>query len=143
MTLVKFNKPAGRSFNNLMDDLFPVMPSLFRDSLSTPAVPVNVKENEKEYVLEIIAPGMEKENFKIDLDNNVLTVSAAKKTEEEAKDSRQIRREYRYESFSRSFTIEDTIDAENIAAKYLNGVLTLNLPKKAAVKEPGKQISIQ
>ena len=146
MTQVRFaNRPATRRFNNLMDDLFTGMPSFLRDDFS-PAketVPVNIKETEQDYQLEVIAPGMEKEDFTVNLDNNLLTISGVQKNEAEQTTDRQVRREYRFQSFKRSFTVDETIDAEAISAKYVNGVLTLNLPKKASVKTSAKQISIQ
>jgi HSP20 family protein len=73
----------------------------------------------------------------------MLTIEVQRKLEEENKTEKQIRREYKYQSFKRSFTVDENIDAENISAKYVNGVLTLNLPKKAVVKNSAKQISIQ
>ena len=148
MTLVKFqNKPVHKSFNNFMDDFFATAPSIFRDDLVTPPfksfTPVNVKETENDYVLEVIAPGFQKENFKINLDNNMLTISAEKEKEGENKNETFIRNEYKQQSFSRSFSIDENINVENIVAKYLNGVLTLNLAKKQEVKPSVKEISIQ
>lgn len=148
MTLVRFNnKPQTKYFNNLMDDFFSTMPSLFRDDFSRPAlkqtVPVNVKEDEQGYSLEVVAPGFAKEDFKIDLEQNILTISAEKKEETENANEKQLRKEYRFQSFKRSFTIDESIDAERISAKNVNGVLTLNLPKKEVVKEAAKQITIQ
>ena len=148
MTLVKLNsKPVQKSFNNFMDDFFATVPSILRDDFITPNfrsfTPVNVKETENEYVLEVVAPGFQKEDFKINLDNNTLTISSEKKEETENKDEKYIRKEYKHQSFKRSFTIDETIDAENIAAKYVNGVLTLNLAKKQEVKPSIKEISIQ
>ena len=146
MTLVRFNNKPAKSFNNLMDDFFATMPSIigegtgWNDKLFAP---VNIRETEKDYVLEIVAPGMNKDDFQINLDNNTLTISAESKEESLNENEKQIRKEYRYQSFKRSFTIDENIDAENIAAKYLNGVLTLNLPFKTEVKSPVKQISIQ
>lgn len=148
MTLVRFNnKPQTKYFNNLMDDFFSTMPSLFRDDFSRPAlkqtVPVNVKEDEQGYSLEVVAPGFAKEDFKIDWEQNILTISAEKKEETENANEKQLRKEYRFQSFKRSFTIDESIDAERISAKNVNGVLTLNLPKKEVVKEAAKQITIQ
>lgn len=148
MTFVKFaNKPVNKPFNNFMDDFFATVPSILRDDLITPnfksSTPVNIKEAEKEYVLEVVAPGFQKEDFRISLDNNTLTVSLEKKAEEENGNEKFIRKEYKYHSFSRSFTIDEKIDAEGIVAKYLNGVLTLNLPKREAVKASSKEITIQ
>jgi len=99
-------------------------------------------------ILLFVAPGFEKNDFKVNVDANILTVSAEKKTEEKndsdtAKNERQVRNEYVYRSFKRSFTIDEKIDASTIDAKYVNGVLTLNLPKKTEVKEAAKEITIQ
>ena len=148
MTLVKLqNKPADKSFNNFMDDFFATVPSIFRDDFITPGLrsftPVNIKETENDYVLEVVAPGFQKEDFKINLDNNTLTISADKKEETENKNEKFIRKEYKQQSFSRSFTIDEKVDTENISAKYVNGVLTLNLAKKQEVKPSIKEISIQ
>jgi HSP20 family protein len=146
MTQVRLNNfPAGRSFNNLMDDFFATVPSIIRDELvpSKQNVPVNIKETETGYQLEVVAPGFEKENFKVNLENKILTIEGEKKTEEENKSEKIVRREFRSQSFKRSFTIDDKIDTENISAKYVNGVLTLNLPKKGDVKPSTQQISIQ
>ena len=148
MTLVKFqNKPASKTFNNFMDDFFATVPSIFRDDFASQGfrsiAPVNVKETESEYVLEVVAPGFQKEDFKINLDNNTLTVSVEMKKETEQTSEKFVRKEYKLQSFSRSFTIDENIDAETISAKYVNGVLTLNLAKKQEVKPPVKEISIQ
>jgi HSP20 family protein len=147
MTLVKFNRPAGRSFNNLVDDFFNEFPVLFNDgfnkSSSNAFVPVNIKETEGAYQLDIVAPGFEKNDFKVNIEANILTVSAEKKTEEKKENEKQVRNEYSYRSFKRSFTIDEKIDASHIDAKYVNGVLALNLPKKAEVKEAAKEITIK
>jgi HSP20 family protein len=148
MTLVKLNnRPLQKSFNNLMDDFFATVPSIFRDDFVTPSfrsfTPVNIKETENDYVLEVVAPGFQKDDFKINLDNNTLTISADKKEETENNNENFIRKEFKQQSFSRSFTIDEKTDAENISAKYVNGVLTLNLAKKQEVKPPVKEISIQ
>ena len=148
MTLARFqNKPVQKSFNNLMDDFFATVPSILRDDFVTPSfrsfTPVNIKETENDYVLELVAPGFQKEDFRINLDNNTLTISAEKKEDKENQNEKFIRKEYKQQSFSRSFTIDENIDAENISAKYVNGVLTLNLVKKQEVKPQVKEISIQ
>ena len=148
MALVKFyNRPVNKSFNNLMDDFFATVPSILRDDFVTPSfrsfTPVNIKETENDYVLEVVAPGFQKEDFKINLDNNTLTISAEKKEETENQNEKFVRKEFKQQSFSRSFTIDEKIDAENISAKYVNGVLTLNLAKKQEVKPSVKEISIQ
>jgi HSP20 family protein len=148
MTLVSYrNQPVKRNFNNVMDTFLTGFPSVFRDDFVTPNfkhfAPVNVKEVESGYQLELIAPGLEKEDFKIALDKNLLTVEAETKGKTEVKDEKHLRREYKFQSFKRSFTVDENIDTENIDAKYVNGVLILRLPKKAEVKPATKQISIQ
>ncbi len=105
-------------------------------------IPVNVKENEENYLLEVIAPGFEKEDFKINLEKNLLTISAEKKGENEVNTEKHLRKEYKHQSFKRSFTIDEKINAENINAKYVNGILTLNFPKKQEVKPTTKLIDI-
>lgn len=143
MTYVKFNQKQPKSFNNLMDDFFTTMPSIIREELVNQKheVPVNIRETETDYQLDLVAPGMNKEDFKVDLDNNILTISAEVK--EENKDVKYVRREHRFRNIKRSFTLDEKIDSEKIVAKYINGVLTLNLPKRQEVKTSAKQISIQ
>lgn len=107
---------------------------------------VNVKETEKAFELEIAAPGMQKEDFQIDLHDHLLTISAEKKQENEQKtDGKYMRREFSYTSFKRTFALpEDTADLQAIEAKYQDGILRLNVPKKVAEKTETKRvISIQ
>ncbi len=148
MTNVKFNRrPFEGTFNNLVDDLFFELPVLFKNEFNNgdrkTFIPVNVKETEKTYQLEVVAPGFEKTDFIINLDQNLLTISAEKKEEVNKENEKQIRREYSYRSFKRSFTLDEKIDATNIDASYINGVLTLNLPKKEAVKVSATKIVIK
>ena len=148
MTHVKFNrKPFEGSFSTLVDDLFTELPVFFKNNFNQPGgkgfVPVNVKETDKSYNLEVIAPGFEKSDFKVSLDKDLLTISAEKKEEVKTENEKQVRREYSYNSFKRSFTIDDKVDATAIGATYINGVLTLNLPKKEAVKAPSTEIVIK
>ena len=148
MTHVKFNrKPFEGSFNNLVDELFTELPVLFESELNQNFnkgfIPVNIKETEKSYQLEVVAPGFEKTDFKINLDQSLLTVSAEKKEEVKDEKQKQIRREYSYQSFKRSFTVDEKIDATNIEASYINGVLILNLPKKEVVRTSATEISIK
>ena len=93
--------------------------------------------------MEVVAPGFLKEDIKIALDNYKLTISGEKRSEEDNKTEKLIRNEYKFQSFKRSFTIDEKTDVENISAKFENGVLTLNLPMKGEVKEVAKEISIQ
>jgi HSP20 family protein len=147
MTLVKLNrKPFERNFNSFVDDFFTELPGLFRNETEPQwkeFVPVNILETEKGYSLEVVAPGFEKTDFKVNLDQQVLTISAEKKEEAKSENKKQIRKEYNYRSFKRVFTIDEKIEANNIEAQYVNGVLTLNLPKKETVKETAKEINIR
>jgi len=108
-----------------------------------PAVPVNIRENESAYQLEVVAPGFVKEDFTLRLEEKLLTINAEKKSEESAKTEKTLRREYNFSSFKRSFTLDESIDASGITAQYVNGVLALNLPKRAEVKPSVKQIEIK
>ena len=145
MTLVKFNTRPANGFN-LLDGFLNELPAFFKDDFGARAqgfIPVNVKETKDAYQLEVVAPGFEKNDFNINLEKNILTVSAEKKSETENKDEKQIRKEYSYQSFKRSFTIDEKVDAEKIEAKYVNGVLTLNLPRKEEVKASAKEILVK
>ena len=147
MTHVKFNrKPFERSINSFVDELFTDLPVLFRNEAQPQwkgFVPVNISETGTAYNLEVVAPGFEKADFKINLEENVLTISAEKKEESKEENKKQIRKEYNYRSFKRSFTIDEKIDVSAIDATYVNGVLTLNLPKKEIVKASAQEINIK
>jgi HSP20 family protein len=146
MVQIKFNKPIGKDFNNLFEDFFNNFPATVADEatslLRKNSVPVNIKESSAAYKLEVIAPGFEKADFKVNLENNLLTVSAERKAETKDENEKQVRKEFNYSSFKRSFTIDDKIDAAAIEAAYNNGVLQLNLPKKAEVNTSAKKIII-
>ena len=142
MTQFRFsNKPASNGFNNLMDDFLATVPSFLQDDLiPRHQVPVNISEKENEYILEAFAPGFEKESFIINLEKNILTIEGSLKKEEKLE--KKVRKEYKPQSFKRSFTVDENIDADRITAAYVNGVLTLNLPKKDHVKPSTKNITV-
>jgi HSP20 family protein len=101
---------------------------------------VNVKETEKEFFVELAAPGMKKEDFKIELNNHILSISSEKKEEhEEKKEGKFTRREFNYHSFTRSFSLPDSALSDHIEAGYKDGVLGIHIPKKETVKIPPKQ----
>ncbi|MEP3211401.1 MAG: Hsp20/alpha crystallin family protein [Maribacter sp.] len=105
--------------------------------------PVNIKENEGDWQLQLLVPGRVKEDFHIEIDKDVLTVSTEVKTEEVKKEGRYSRREFSFQSFKRSFTLPNTIDAENIKGDYENGILSFVLPKKEeAMPKPKRQIEL-
>ncbi len=114
-------------------------------STDTTLPAVNVKESEDAFQIEVAAPGMSRGDFRVNLENNVLTISSEKKEEkkEEGK-GLYTRREFSYQSFQRSFTIpENLVEGEKISAKYSNGLLSISLPKKEEVKpKPAREIKI-
>ncbi len=146
MTLVKVNNPINKSFDGLMNEIFNELPISFGKSLREDVLhfpPVNIVEKNDFYHIELAAPGMEKADFNVKLDGKVLTISTEKKEEKSTENEKMIRKEFSYKSFRRSFTIDDKIDAANIAAKYENGILKLDLPKKEEIKNGAKEITIQ
>jgi HSP20 family protein len=144
MTLIKWQKqPASQPalFNGLFSDLFndSLMP---RDYFkSVPAV--NIQERANDYAIEIAAPGFKKDDFKVNVDNDVLTISAEKKNENTDENSRYTRKEFSYASFERSFTMPEHVVADQIGAEYKDGILALTLPKKEEAKvKPAREIKI-
>ncbi len=142
-------------------NLFPALPSLIedffgRDFLDSSLADwrergatmpsVNIAETNEAFLIEVAAPGMKRENFKIELDNNVLTISSSIEEKHEEKDDKLnfTRREFNYQSFQRSFSLpESKVDGEKISARYTDGILYLTLPKREEAKvKPARQIAI-
>ena len=114
-------------------------------SLTNTTIPsVNIKENENEFEVEMAAPGMTKDDFRIELNNSVLTISSEKQSSNQSKEGENVtRREFSYQSFSRSFTLPVIVETEKISAKYEQGLLRVNIPKKEEAKpKPLKQIKV-
>ena len=113
-------------------------------STNTTIPAVNIRENNDNYVVEMAAPGMTKNDFKVELDGNLLTIRSEKSTEQEQENERYTRREFSYQSFERSFQLsKEVVDADKIEARYENGVLHLVIPKKEEAKQkPPKMIEI-
>jgi len=140
------------------NSLFPSVPSFFDDFFtrdvfdwsnansaygsSLPAV--NIKEDENIYEVEVAVPGLKKDDFKIELENDVLTISSQKEVEEEKVDDNYKRREFRYSSFKRTFSLpENKVDGDKVKAKYVDGVLHITLPKREEAKpKPIRTIQI-
>jgi HSP20 family protein len=142
MTLVKVNnRPFGNLFSDFLND-FPVAARSFgQDFIAFPQT--NIHETAEAYHLELVAPGRSKEDFKIQVEQGLLTVSFEKKEESvNSDDYKTIRREFDFKSFKRSFSVDDKIDVTAIQAKYENGVLKLLLPKKEESKPSSHQINI-
>lgn len=118
----------------------------FNGILSSARVPVNIRETDKSYEMEIVAPGVRKDDFKVNISgDNMLTISFEHKEEEKQEDSKNgyLRQEYSIQSFSRSFTLDDTVNADAISARYKDGVLHVNLPKKEGAQRVAKTIQIK
>lgn len=91
---------------------------------------VNIRETEKDYVMELAAPGFDRKDFTVELENNLLTIAAEKKENKEEKDEAYSRREFSYTSFSRSFQLPENTTDDKVDARYENGILLLSIPKK-------------
>jgi HSP20 family protein len=147
MTLIK------RSTN-----MFPAVPTFFddflmKDLLGLPATnknygsnlpPVNIRENDMGYHFYVSAPGFRKEDFKVELENDVLSISAEVENKANGTEEGYLRREFQFASFKRTFSLpENLIDAEKVAAQYADGVLSITLPKKEEAKpKPARSIAI-
>jgi HSP20 family protein len=145
MSLVKFSNQMPSLFDRFFEnDMFDWSNRNYSNTNTTlPAV--NIKEDKDGFAVEMTAPGFEKGDFKIELNNSILTISSEKKLENETKEGQHFtRREFSYQSFSRSFTLPETVEGEKIMAKYENGILSLSIPKKEEAKpKPVKQIEIK
>ena len=140
MTLIKWQhrNPLSDMVNNLFDN---DLGDFFGKRFSDPAA--NIIESNEAFMLDIAAPGMKKDDFKINLENNILTISAELEDQKREDGKNYTRKEFYYGSFSRAFTLPKTIDLENIKADYENGILTISLPKKDEARvEMKKEIRI-
>ena len=142
----------ARTVSNLVDQLFQDnLNRFFNDDFwgfsginQQVNVPVNLRETDKTYEMSLIAPGLRKEDFKLNVTDDLLTISYEQKQENEQKqDEGWLRKEYKMQSFSRSFTLDDSVDTNNITASYDNGVLHLSLPKKENAHRLSKTIEIK
>jgi len=145
MTLVKFNNGHRNAVNPFFSDVFQ---SLLNDSQvsdrlinKTPAV--NIAETENQFEIELAAPGLSKEDFKINIDKNVLSVSADKKAENVEEGKKYSKKEYTYTSFVRSFTLPEIADSTKIDAEYIDGILKLNVAKKEEAKFQAREIAVK
>ena len=130
---------AGETFPTLFDDFFRPWNEWFDNgsvmnrSLNIPAV--NITENKDHFNVSLAVPGMKKDDFNIDIEGNMLTISCEKEEKKEEKDKKYTRKEFNYSSFSRSFTLPEDVNKEKIEAHYEDGVLKMNLPKKEEAKK--------
>lgn len=105
--------------------------------------PVNITETKDDFELVFMAPGRSKEDFKISMDKDLITVSFEQKEEKSAEEEKSVKKEFSLKSFSRSFHLDDTMDVDKVNARYENGLLTLTIPKKEEVKVLPKEIAVQ
>jgi HSP20 family protein len=128
-----FFKPWNEWFDN---------GNVWSRTINVPAV--NITEQKDNYQVSLAVPGMKKDDFKIDVDGNMLTISSEKEETKEEKDKKFTRKEYNYSSFSRSFTLPEEINKDNIEAKYEDGVLKIVLPRKEEAKKlTAKHIAVK
>ncbi|KAF0131585.1 MAG: HSP20 family protein [Bacteroidetes bacterium] len=133
MNLIRFNQHPVNMLSELMEDFDRNF--FFRSQENRANMPsVNITETEEGFSLELAAPGLKKEDFKINLDNNILSISAETQNESEEKTEKMIRKEFSYNSFRRSFSLPKAIDLEKIKADYKDGILSVGLPKREEAK---------
>ena len=137
MSLVRFTKQMPSVFDRFFDgDLMD-----WSNDVNTTLPSVNIKETKEGFEVKVAAPGFDKNDFKLELNHDVLTISSEKQAENETKEGEQYtRREYCYSSFKRSFVLPDSADAEKINAEYKNGILDITIPKKEEAKPKDKRV---
>ncbi len=146
MTLIRRNNDMMPELGNLFNNVFRneyFNSDVAGDDINTlPAV--NVKENEDNFVIEVVAPGFKKENFNVSIDNGVLTISATEEEKKEEKKKNYTKREFNYASFTRSFRLpENVIDESTIKGNYKDGILEVFLGKREEVKpKPARSIKV-
>ncbi|WP_299439792.1 Hsp20/alpha crystallin family protein [uncultured Aquimarina sp.] len=142
MSLVKRTDRLPFIFDDIFNtDWFGGISNDHKIGFNTPAV--NVKENDNDFVIELAAPGLVKEDFKIELDNDVLTISSETSNDASEEKDNYTRKEFSYSTFKRSFTLPDTVNSVEILASYNSGILSVKLPKKEEAKvQPKRSIEI-
>ena len=140
MTLIKRSDWPLLMNGNLLSDFFDNDRFFDSDWFKKQSVPaVNVRETEKNFEIEVAAPGLSKKDFKITVDNGVLTISSEKKEEKEQKEKDYTRKEFSYSSFSRSFTLPENVNEDDVKANYEDGLLKLNVAKKVIAQTKAKK----
>ncbi|NRD24242.1 Hsp20/alpha crystallin family protein [Winogradskyella litoriviva] len=134
------------TLSNWLDDIFNRdLPSVFTSNFNTGITlpKVNIKETADAFMVEMAVPGLKKSDFQIDLDNQVLSISTETKEEKEQKGENYTRREFGYSSFKRTFNLPESVNDESINASYLDGILSIVLPKKEEAKQkPVRSIKV-
>jgi|SRR5215217_646779 len=145
MTLVKFGKEQKNGLvNPFFNDVYSLLNDSFLNEKYAASVPaVNIAESANGFEIALAVPGLKKEDIKINLDKNVLSVSAENKTETTDETKKYSKREYNFNSFSRSFTLPQSADSSKIDAAYVDGILTLNIAKKEEAKFQSREITLK
>ncbi|QEM12458.1 HSP20 family protein [Mucilaginibacter gossypiicola] len=146
MTLVKFNN--NKRNNTLLPGVNDVFESIFNDTffsdrMITRVPAVNISESENSYQVELAAPGLKKDDFKLNLERNQLTISVEQQSEQNDSQKSYNKREYSYSSFVRSFTLPDSADHSQIDASYTDGILRIDIAKRDEAKAVRRQIEIK
>lgn len=136
------------TFKNLIESFFesdfPLMGNQLSKFIGSTIPSANIKETNENFQIELAVPGLKKEDIKIDLDQDVLTISSEQKEEKTEEKDNYTRREFNYSSFKRSFYLPEIADTDKISAEYKDGVLNILIPKKeSAIKKPQKRIEIK
>jgi HSP20 family protein len=150
MTLIKWKKPSENGLSNhvlynspfqgLMENFF--NDNFFNREYASFVPAINVSEETERFNLELSAPGFEKNDFKIEINHGVLSVSGEHKVQKESTEKNYTRKEFNYGSFQRSFTLPEEVNEDKIDAKYENGILKVTLPKKEEKVKTSREISI-
>ena len=145
MTLVKFNNNRNNTllpgFNDVFESIF--NDTFFNDRMVTRVPAVNISEGDSNYCVELAAPGLKKEDFKLNLEHNQLTISVEQSSDHQDNQKNYSKREYSYSSFVRSFTLPESADYNRIDAGYSDGILRIDIAKREEAKAVRRQIGIK
>lgn len=140
-TLVKTQFASPKHYNSFFGKDF--LNELYAPAFAGSVPAVNVIENQEGFKIEVAAPGLQKADFKLNLEKNQLTISAQKEQTEEETNEKYTRKEFKYGSFQRTFTLPNSVDGEKIGANYADGILSVTLPKREEAKEkPAREIEV-
>lgn len=132
-----------RTIGGFIEDVFQNGINAVNEEVSAFMAPVNILEADKYYELHVVAPGMKKEDFRLNMERDVLTISAEQNAEnKEPQEGKWIRSEFRKKSFKRTFTLNEKVDTAKISAKYNDGILVITLPKKEPAVNPAQEIPV-
>jgi HSP20 family protein len=143
MTLLRRVNSYPYLYNWIEDVLVPFTNGVVNNTGKQNVPSVNILEKDNCFVIEVAAPGMEKSDFKVNVNNDLLTIKSEKNHNDEVNNSNYSRKEFSYSAFERSFTLPDNVESDNIKAGYINGILNVEIPKKEEAKiKPVKEIEI-